>query len=140
MGRTSTETPAVRRSMRRYYLTFAPAVVLYVAGTMGLFIAEGRSTGFQLALAAIPIAGVLWMTAAIVGLYQRSDELMRTNMLRGAATGFAAGVPALAIAGLVFSFVDEPPGDGAVYAIWGPFMIAMVAWSVGWARAHHTDT
>ncbi len=136
MGRVSSETAAVRRNMQRYYRSFAPAVVLYALGTMSLFVAEGRSTATQLALAAIPVAGVIWMTVAIVGLYRRSDELVRRHMLQGAATGFAFGIPALAIAGLVFSFLDEPPGDPAVYAVWGPFMIAMVAWSAGWARAH----
>jgi hypothetical protein len=121
--------------MQRYYWTFGPAMVLYVIGTMLLFVSEGRSTAAQLAMAAVPIIGVVWVTVALVSLYRRSDELMRANMLKGAAAGFAFGIPALAISGLVFSFLDEPPGRPSLIAVWIPFTIAMAAWSVRWARA-----
>lgn len=140
MGNVKNETAAVKRSMQRYYWTFGPAMVLYVIGTMLLFISEGRSTGIQLAMASVPSLGVLWVTVALIGLYQRSDELLRIQMLKGAAAGFAAGIPALAISGLVFSFLDEPAGRPSLVAVWIPFMIGMLAWSVGWARAQKIES
>ncbi len=135
VGHGRNETTAVRSSMKRYYWTFGPAMVLYVVGTMGLFVSEGRSTAVQLGLAAIPIVGVVWVTAALLGLYRRSDELLRAQMVKGAAAGFAVGIPALAISGLVFSFLDEPSGRASIVAVWLPFTVAMLAWAVGWARS-----
>ena len=129
------ETPAVRSSMKRYYWTFAPAMVLYVIGTMLLFVSEGRSTGAQLAMAAFPSAGIVWVVVALVSLYQRSDELQQVQMLKGAAAGFTVGFPALAISGLIFAFLDEPPGRPSLVAVWLPFLIGMAGWSIGWARA-----
>jgi hypothetical protein len=135
MHRAKHETPAVRRTMRQYYWTYGPAIVLYIIGTMLLFVSEGRSTVAQLVMAAVPIVGVIWVTVAMVNLYRRSDERMQVNMLKGAAAGFVIGIPALAISGLVFSFLDEPPGRPSLIAVWIPFTIGMVAWSIGWARA-----
>ena len=135
MNHVKHETPAVQKSMKRYYWTFGPAMVLYVIGTMLLFVAEGRSTATQLAMAAVPIAGVIWVTVALLGLYMRSDELAKIQMLKGAASGFVAGIPALAISGFIFSFIDEPAGRPSLIAVWIPFMIGMGAWSIGWARA-----
>lgn len=135
MNKAKHETAAVRSSMRRYYWTYGPALVLYVVGTMLLFVSEGRSTPVQLAMAAVPSIGVIWVTAALVGLYRRSDELAKVQMLKGAAAGFVVGLPALAISGLIFAFVDEPPGRPSLIAVWVPFVIAVMAWSIGWARA-----
>lgn len=135
MARSRYETPAVQRNMRRYYWTFGPAMVLYVVGAMLLFISEGRDTGVQLAMAAVPVLGIVWVAVALLGSYRRSDELMQLQMLRGAAAGFAFGIPALAISGLVYAFLDEPPGRPSLIAVWIPFMIGTAAWAIVWTRA-----
>ncbi|MDH3308353.1 MAG: hypothetical protein OEO77_12650 [Acidimicrobiia bacterium] len=124
--------------MKKYYWTFGPAMLLYVIGTMLLFVSEGRSTSVQLAMVAVPSAGIVWVAVALVGSYRRSDELQQVQMLKGAAAGFTLGLPALAISGLVFAFLDEPPGRPSFVAVWTPFVIGMAAWSVGWARAQKT--
>ncbi|MBT8250516.1 MAG: hypothetical protein KJN81_09660 [Acidimicrobiia bacterium] len=135
---TRGETASVKQSMRRYYWAFTPAIVLYTIGTMLLFVSEGRSWGIQLAMAAVPIVGVVWVAVALYGLYRRSDELVRWQMVKGAASGFLVGMPALAISGLIFSFLDEPPGRPTLLAVWIPFLIAAMGWSIGWARAQKT--
>jgi hypothetical protein len=86
-------TPAERRSVRRYQVELAAGLVVY-----GGLLAESVSnvdhlTGaVRVAVAVLPMAGILMICAALVRFTLRADELQRQTILVSAAIAGVAGL------------------------------------------------
>jgi hypothetical protein len=93
-------TPTERRNNRRYQMEYFGATGLYVAMLFAsvAFVDRVPTGAGKVALALLPMVGVIGMSVALIRFMARIDELQRQNLiLCGAIAGLVTAIATMAL-------------------------------------------